>query len=133
MAFHFVVVWLRHETSRRTDNTTQKNQRKRIMRKRSREYLCWKYLFRFLSVMATLEVPEKVRRRFIHVAVLLSMLDSVREVCTRRLDEDPAKTESRDSVGHQCRHIQINGGARAHFGGTYSIGQSLAAKINTED
>jgi hypothetical protein len=38
--------------------------------------------------MATLEVPEKTRRRFIHAAALLSMLDPVRS-----LDEDPTKTE----------------------------------------
>jgi hypothetical protein len=42
--------------------------------------------------MATLEVPEKIRHRFIHAAVLLSMLDPVRdEASTQSLDDDPAK------------------------------------------
>src|SRR5258708_39522451 len=42
--------------------------------------------------MATLEVPEKIRHRFIHAAILLSMLDPVRdEASTQSLDDDPAK------------------------------------------
>jgi hypothetical protein len=44
--------------------------------------------------MDSLEIPEKIRRRFIHAAVLLSMLDPVRgEASTQSLDEDSAKTE----------------------------------------
>jgi hypothetical protein len=40
-----------------------------------------------------------------------------------------------DSVSHQYRHIQIKDDARAHFGDTYNIGQSLidAKGIVTED
>jgi hypothetical protein len=53
-----------------------------------------KYLPFIYSAMGTLEVPEKIRRRFIHAAVLLSMLDPVRgEASTQSLDEDPGKTE----------------------------------------
>jgi hypothetical protein len=53
-----------------------------------------KYLPFIYSVIGTIEVPEKIRRRFIHAAVLLSMLDPVRgEASTQSLDEDPAKTE----------------------------------------
>jgi hypothetical protein len=44
--------------------------------------------------MATLKVPEKICRRFIHAAVLLSMLDPMcGEASIQSLDEDPAKTE----------------------------------------
>jgi hypothetical protein len=44
--------------------------------------------------MATFEVPQKIRRRFIHAAVLLSMLDPVRdEASTQSLDDDPGKPE----------------------------------------
>jgi hypothetical protein len=63
-----------------------------------------KYLPFIYSAMATLEVPEKIRRRFIHAAVLLSMLDPVRgEASTQSLDEDPAKTELTREQFHEMQ------------------------------